>query len=70
MDLTIKSSTNMSPILHKRRARAWLDENIGDHWGRSDVDGHYFAIVPGRDEMVTADTIEELADECRRIVEG
>lgn len=51
-------------ILKKRRARGWLDDNIGEHWDRSDVDGHYFAMVPGHDKNVTANTIEELCLKC------
>lgn len=52
-------------MLKKIRARRWLDENIGEHWNRSDVDGHYFAMVPTQgDAPITADTIEELAALC------
>lgn len=54
----------MSDILKKRRARGWLDDNLGEHWDKSDVDGHYFALIPSADKTITADTIEELCVKC------
>jgi hypothetical protein len=60
---------NASNILRQRRARGWLDDNFGDHWDRSDVDGHYFAMVSMvKDEMVTANTIEELCVKCAELI--
>lgn len=56
----------MTDILKKRRARGWLDDNLGVHWDKSDVDGHYFALVGGHDEPITADTIEELCVKCAK----